>query len=76
MTFQAVQFNGGECQELILMKRDNAYEYCLSAFREELLPHIFRSEEDQVARALEICTKELRDIYCSLACVERFGGVY
>jgi hypothetical protein len=66
VTFQAVQFKGNSCKDLIAMKKQNAYEYCLSSFREELLPAIFQAEEDRVESALECCTQEIKEIFLSL----------
>lgn len=44
VTFQAVQFKDS-FSELLVNKRENAFEYCLNAFKEELLPFLYANEE-------------------------------
>lgn len=46
VTFQAVHFKEKSCKELIAMKKSNAFQFCLSHFREDLLPALFSNEEE------------------------------
>ena len=76
VTCQAVQFQGKNAKELIAMKRANAYQYCLGAFREHRLPEIFQGREESVEGALEKTMAELQDTYYRLACEVRLGMIY
>jgi hypothetical protein len=53
LTFQAVHFKDKNCKQLISLKKANAYQFCLSHFRDELLPALFTSEEDSIEHILE-----------------------
>jgi hypothetical protein len=48
VTSQAVQYKGRGPKELIALKKANAYEYCVGAFREQLLPEIYFGAEESV----------------------------
>lgn len=43
VTFQAVQFKEKNVKELIAMKKSNSFQYCLSHFKEAIMPHIYTS---------------------------------
>lgn len=43
VTFQAVQFKEKNVKELIAMKKSNSFQYCLTHFKEAIMPHIYTS---------------------------------
>ena len=48
VTFQAVHFKDKNCRQLISPKKANAYQFCLTHFRDDLLPALFTSEEESI----------------------------
>ena len=53
VTFQGVQFKESSNEELLLMKKPNGYEYCLSHFKDHVLPAIYQSQEESIGHLLE-----------------------
>jgi hypothetical protein len=76
VTFQAVHFKDKNCRQLIALKKANAYHFCLSYFREELLPALFTSEDESIEAILEAELAKLRLLYLELISEERFTLVY
>jgi hypothetical protein len=58
------------------MKKSNAYQFCLTHFRDDLLPALFTSEEDSIEDILEGRLANLRLLHRDLVCEERFTLIY
>ena len=48
VTFQAVQYNEKCIKELMAMKKSNSYQFCLTFFKDKVLPSLFTSEEESI----------------------------